>query len=1513
MIYVNSEGIVATTEFAGASQLDYELNDNRELIDADGNTVNDANGQPYRVSEENFLTDSQGNKMKYENDGFVNAVEQPVAEQPVAEQPAAEQPAAEQPAAEQPATEQPATEQPATEDEDEDEAMPPEDDGDGYSDSKPEAPNTNGQQGAGKEADQSTAKVDADKPRKKDDSPSTEESSPSPSGETLPPTGSQMTEEQNQEQQQKQKQQQQQQQKQWNEAVAKAQSEINNNSAFDNDQKAELNAALDLLVDPNVDFGQMSQDVKFDKVMQSLENGDANIGDLSAAVDLATSYNPVFNTENKPVFNMDPNVTLTPSIETNVNTNVNPETTVNITPEVAAQINTDLGQMEQNLKAQQQLGDLIQDGSFDNKQSVGDLLSDNTINWEQNPELKAQLEAQLEQNPSMTLGDAVQEMGEQYQTLSGEVKDLCGDIGIDVNANTDIKDLVGDIKDLIGDVSTQSSADAENNSHADSNNYAKLSNQISGFEDALNSYSHSDASNRLSNFIDASSHDVTTIDTKDYFSVNFDPSIVVNPIINNNPEISLQVNVPPGATQGEDSKFWLEAMKLMSEDHRANLETIKEIVKQGEDAGVNVDVSLVVEQNVEQNGSSPSESKSLEKEPEPKPAEEKPEDTTEKKKTEIHIDNNVIKDSHDMTQITDSYNKEITEVTNITNNNYYNYKYEQSIQPPAPGPQPQPQPQPGPSPDDSPKPPAPGPSLDDSPSSDDSSSPTSGESSQSSSESTESQSTSGESVDYGKTYSETLEFSQSRTFQFFQTLMNVAQYHCGIPVSGMIDALGIRKELEGWGFKIPGAKGSAEWNAYFNGEDEKRDAKIVTEGEEKQREQETEYGTIQFGKKTIDIEEYKAEAKNTLDLAATGELADVWKETHTQSLYFTDEQLSYMSKEDRTKLQEVEQDVKKEYFNEKYGDEFGKNFDEMFDKLKNGELEKESAEYKAMAAVFESSSGKSFSEVISNMTEEQKATWKAKYIEKQVEFKVDEFDSSYNSDGSKFGINTEKEQADYGKEESESKSFVENIDNLETKYAKIYEDYTAGETENMEDYKKSVHTSIESMVRESVEIKDGKLHSKYMDLDALCGTSAFDDLNEGISKSIGELRHSEEFKKFDAINEYNIAVGKFGSPEFNEEDFKKMCEDNKLPLEDGENYVDKYLKDENGKGKFFSDFASKNEEFKKVYDEKTTEEMNKVFESAEFTDYIDDATNMFIENSKDQDRPGMSGVSYYKTAAEYLEHRCSLNFQEVIENESSIGHIDNENVYKELMHAQMESLDGNNENIEAYKKTHSFSIVYTDKELEGKTEEQLKEIAEREAKLFKELDKEYGLNEEQFGTESKPFGFRILDEESKEAFSAAIERFTSKESSVEWSESKDAYYGFVESREGGSLEELKERYASLSAEEKAEITLTEIVKVTMESESVEQLKKDVTEVVKFAEGYGINLEDLYNTPGHEGLSKSVEDEIQKMADDMPADKIEKAEQNWRQVQEIFGFNMDNNDKPKTTEDAHDDKEELAEL
>ena len=59
-----------------------------------------------------------------------------------------------------------------------------------------------------------------------------------------------------------------------------------------------------------------------------------------------------------------------------------------------------------------------------------------------------------------------------------------------------------------------------------------------------------------------------------------------------------------------------------------------------------------------------------------------------------------------------------------------------------------------------------------------------------------------------------------------------------------------------------------------------------------------------------------------------------------------------MSKEDRTKLQEVEQDVKKEYFNEKYGDEFGKNFDEMFDKLKNGELEKESAEYKAMAAVF---------------------------------------------------------------------------------------------------------------------------------------------------------------------------------------------------------------------------------------------------------------------------------------------------------------------------------------------------------------------------------------------------------------------------------------------------------------------------------------------------------------------------------------------------------------------------------
>ena len=115
MIYVNSEGIVATTEFAGASQLDYELNDNRELIDADGNTVNDANGQPYRVSEENFLTDSQGNKMKYENDGFVNAVEQPVAEQPVAEQPAAEQPAAEQPAAEQPAAEQPAAEQPAAE------------------------------------------------------------------------------------------------------------------------------------------------------------------------------------------------------------------------------------------------------------------------------------------------------------------------------------------------------------------------------------------------------------------------------------------------------------------------------------------------------------------------------------------------------------------------------------------------------------------------------------------------------------------------------------------------------------------------------------------------------------------------------------------------------------------------------------------------------------------------------------------------------------------------------------------------------------------------------------------------------------------------------------------------------------------------------------------------------------------------------------------------------------------------------------------------------------------------------------------------------------------------------------------------------------------------------------------------------------------------------------------------------------------------------------------------------
>ena len=134
MIYVNSEGMVAlppepeenepvhtgsspltTTEFAGASQLDYELNDNRELIDADGNTVNDANGQPYRVSEENFLTDSQGNKMKFENGGFVNAVEQPVAEEPVAEQPATEQPATEQPATEQPATEQPATEQPATE------------------------------------------------------------------------------------------------------------------------------------------------------------------------------------------------------------------------------------------------------------------------------------------------------------------------------------------------------------------------------------------------------------------------------------------------------------------------------------------------------------------------------------------------------------------------------------------------------------------------------------------------------------------------------------------------------------------------------------------------------------------------------------------------------------------------------------------------------------------------------------------------------------------------------------------------------------------------------------------------------------------------------------------------------------------------------------------------------------------------------------------------------------------------------------------------------------------------------------------------------------------------------------------------------------------------------------------------------------------------------------------------------------------------------------------------------
>ena len=165
-------------------------------------------------------------------------------------------------------------------------------------------------------------------------------------------------------------------------------------------------------------------------------------------------------------------------------------------------ISQQLGDLSQNQKAQQQLGDFINNQSVSGpEQTVGDFTARNQAALEQNPELKAY----LEQNPDMTMGDIVSTLGDQQQNITANLERLAE---VDQHAT---------VKDLVHDIETKVNADIAANPNISNDIKSDFQQQISGFENSADNNFQDTLKNFGNNDInigDTKTGDINIGDTK---------------------------------------------------------------------------------------------------------------------------------------------------------------------------------------------------------------------------------------------------------------------------------------------------------------------------------------------------------------------------------------------------------------------------------------------------------------------------------------------------------------------------------------------------------------------------------------------------------------------------------------------------------------------------------------------------------------------------------------------------------------------------------------------------------------------------------------------------------------------------------------------------------------------------------------------------------------------------------------------------------------------------------------
>lgn len=1216
-------------------------------------------------------------------------------------------------------------------------------------------------------------------------------------------------------------QEQQQQQQQYQDAIQELQSNIQNDNTFSPEQKAALdaalNAALEISNNPSfmTEFGDVAQDLT-----NNLSNGDATIGDLTASLEAALEYNPELATTFEPVLNMDPELSLNPSAE--VQTNVETVTDVEAT---IGDISQQLGDLSQNQRAQQQLGDFINNQKVTGpEQTVGDFVSNNSVALEQSPELKAALDAVLEQNPNMTMGDMTQSLGDQQQQIAATLADLAN---VDQNAS---------IQDLVHDIETKIEADPNISNDIKS----EFQQQIDGFrnsadnnfEDTLKNFGNSNNQNQNDNQSSAVAEtgDVTVnggdinneinggdvvvnneindgdvVVNEGNVTVNTGETVVNEGDINtgdvNITEGDLEINVPisiqmPDKDSGlsaEEMAFY-ERMAVMQVDfynkvvetiteqndksqerltavYEDYIESLKESTKEAADKNINMTIingdGNVVTSNIG-------------------------EMTTEDIISEYgDVSTQVIENTppeHTGSELTDP--SELTDggtrsvvintpvgplpprpVVIVDNNiNITNEKEDHSS-------------------DLSAKSEADASATADADAKAEVKTETKTEVKIDSSEKAD---TSDEKEEEGgKSYKATVitetESKTTKLGRFVQTMCNIAAA-AGFPVAGMAKHLGIEKELEDIGVKIPGKDYS---ETYENSEDQKTDEALIKAGWEKE-------DFVKANDKTYTNGEYAAAIKKSItETEVSGK--------HSESIVFTDEEFANFSTEAKYELKKREFETVQDY----YSDEF----DALVAGAKDFEsLSKEKVDEFKEKCNMNNIDYDKIKDALSNGKDLDLAAIKDQYVKARTESAYKKtLGKDINYDTYLDDISSEKE--DFGKS---SKSYTEIVKELEDQFSKVSPSYEEGE-----------HVfPDEELVYENME--------KLYDAGAF-KSEGIDEVNDLIAEVENANGNAEVLAKALSSDPRTYS----DCLDLSHEEFAKLKNDSEYAKQLAQKLID-------------TDEKSLKKELTVNY------EICNLRDTAQFS-YL----------------PDIGGNHQIKSVQEYLNLKESnqINVMERLDRSAGIDYVSEGitddgdiSVYESAMQKKIELLSIASETkIKAFSDEHTKSIMYTDKEFENLSENSRNLVLQTEHQIIENIEK----------STQKDVQIQGADTLTK-----SIEEYSSD---VDYGKQSESYQVYVKSHTldvDATMEKIK--YGEYSEYDSK--NFSDIIKTVTEADSIKDLAQKIVET----HDYIAQQEGYIKTIGIEAIDSvkdMVTEELKNRIDS--ADYAEDIKEGYREVVEIL--------------------------